>query len=237
MSMAREPSARSALVLGKASLVDAVSERLTALGHAACVRARPLAGADFGLVVLCCDGASDWGLYVAHQRVTGHLLPVFVVGHEAPCAQCDAALLGGADAWLPERPAPLLESLLGRMIHAVSRRASGPWVASCSGVRFEPDGFTVWFGTHRFALRPKEYLLLAYLANRAGSWVSEHGLRTEALGILQKHETPIVRVHLSALRKALGAFAGCLESRRGLGYRFLMSNQAAAPPASSVAGA
>jgi DNA-binding response OmpR family regulator len=224
------------LVLGRQELVSGVSERLTAMGHEPTTRARPLSGAGIDFLVICCDGALAWGSYVAHQRLNGQLLPILVVGHESPCPRCDEALNGGADAWLPESPAPLFDSLLERTIRTLSRRASGPWVTECSGVRFEPGACTVWFGGHAIALRPKEYALLAYLASRAGSWVSEQVLRDEALEIQQKHETPVVRVHLSSLRKALGSFAAYVESRRGLGYRFLMPAAVTEPALDSSAG-
>jgi DNA-binding response OmpR family regulator len=236
MSPTGKTRARNALVLGEAGLVRVVCEQLPATGHAPSVSPVPLSGAGFDLVVLCCDGVLDWGSYVEHQRLSGQLLPILVVGHEGPCSRCDVALNGGADAWIPESPARLFGNMLVRTIRALARRASGPWVAQCSGIRFEPSACVVWFGSERFALRPKEYLLLAYLANRAGSWATEEELREQALGIVQKHETPLVRVHLSALRKSLGAFAACVESRRGFGYRLLAPAPATDPRLGSTTG-
>jgi DNA-binding response OmpR family regulator len=52
-------------------------------------------------------------------------------------------------------------------------------------------------------------------------WLSQETLLTEVFGVRRTYDTALVRVHIHALRKALGAFAQCIESCRGRGYRLV----------------
>lgn len=213
----------SALVVGQGELPDSVCSVLRAAGYWPIVRsARSLTPdaelANEELVVVCCSGSSDQSDEIQQQRLAGNTQPIVIVGHESPCRSCDAALNGGADAWIP---APLLEVLLVRTVSSLVRRASGFWHRPCVGFEFEPDEHAVRCETARVRLRRREYTLMTYLACHAGQWVSERRILEEAFQLQTRFDTPLVRVHIRSLRKALGALGSCIESRRGSGYRFV----------------
>jgi DNA-binding response OmpR family regulator len=215
----RDSGVGQAVVLGAGSATRAVCSLLEILGYVP-TRSRGSSDVAVDLMVICCAARPDFIQDVEQLRARGSVAPILVVGHRSPCSHCDATLRAGADGWVPEMPRSLLRNQLTRSAPALARRAGGTWPVPSSGVSLAPDVFSVYFGTERVSLRPKEYALLAYLVGRTGDWVSETELRVDALGLRQRHETSVVRVHLRALRKALGAFASRVEGRRGYGYRF-----------------
>lgn len=168
--------------------------------------------------MLCCAKCEELPAGVGHLRMTGWTRPIIVVGHEIPCFVCDRVLDQGADAWLPTS---LVGIQLPRLARALERRADGLWEQMRAGLRFDANTNTIHWGDDRLPVRPKEFVVLTYLAARPGEWVTEQRILEEALGVCARHETPLVRVHVRSLRKALGPLGTCIESRRGLGYRFV----------------
>jgi DNA-binding response OmpR family regulator len=88
-------------------------------------------------------------------------------------------------------------------------------------VELNPQHHEVTIGGTPIRLRPKEFSLLAYLIAHQGLWITEQRILEEALGTTSRHQTGLVRVHVSSLRKALLGHASRLESRRGCGYRWV----------------
>lgn len=68
-----------------------------------------------------------------------------------------------------------------------------------------------------------EYRLFAHLVSRPEAWVATAELIRDVLGTHHRPDTPIVRVHVHALRRKLGACSVWLESdpHRTLGYRWV----------------
>ncbi|MGA7800197.1 MAG: winged helix-turn-helix domain-containing protein [Gammaproteobacteria bacterium] len=79
-------------------------------------------------------------------------------------------------------------------------------------------------------LRPKEFLLLALLAEHAGQWVPMTAV-VSALGCDGCFPRKTIVVHLCRVRAALGDQAGAriIQSERRLGYRLDPAALAAAP--------
>lgn len=209
---------RVAVVVGAGARAASVCDSLAAASYQPRLRCRMPASAEGELLVLCCAQGGELADGVTHLRMIGWTRPILVVGHESPCPACDLALDQGADAWLP---ASLVGIQLPRIARALGRRADGIWEQNSAGVRFDPTTNTIQWRDEQRPLRPKEFVLMTYLAARPGRWVSEQCILEEALGVRSGHDTPLVRVHVRSLRKALGPLGMCIESRRGLGYRFV----------------
>ena len=201
----RSELAISATVVGYGKAAARVSNVLRRAGYRCevCDGRGTLRGSD--VVVVCCFSDDAWVGHIEATRQGGDARPIIVVGHKQPCAFCDSALENGADMWIPQTPLTLLELQLSRSVWLLARRVS----------RLRAG--------HEVQLRPKECQLLKYLVSRAGLWTTEQELLEEVLGYGPRHDTTVVRVHLCSLRKAMGRFADCIETRRGLGYRFSAS--------------
>lgn len=124
--------------------------------------------------------------------------------------------------WIPEFPVTLLELQLPRSVWLLARRVSCSRVSKRLEVQSASHQVTI--AGLEVSLRPKESQLLKYLVSRAGLWTTEQELLGEVLGYGPRHDTTVVRVHLCSLRKAMGRFAGCIETKRGSGYRFSASH-------------
>jgi len=74
------------------------------------------------------------------------------------------------------------------------------------------DGVTV-------TLTASEMRIVEYLRSRA-NWVTAAALMEQVFGYASHVDNTLIRVHVSSLRKKLGAQAHLLESRRTLGYRW-----------------
>lgn len=77
----------------------------------------------------------------------------------------------------------------------------------------------VQLGGRRVAMAPREFTLLAYLAQRAGQVVSRTELLAHAWEARFDPGSNLVEVHVSRIRDKLGGDAGCIETVRGQGYR------------------
>jgi len=75
------------------------------------------------------------------------------------------------------------------------------------------DGVTV-------TLTSSEMQIVEYLRSRAHTWVTATSLMQHVFGYGSHVDNTLIRVHVSSLRKKLGARARFLESRRTLGYRW-----------------
>ncbi|MBL8239890.1 MAG: response regulator transcription factor [Bryobacterales bacterium] len=132
-------------------------------------------------------------------------------------------LESGADDYLPKPFAP--DELLAR-IRAVLRRArpGGPAaVLAASGVKLCPATREAWSGGQLIDLTAAEFDILEVLLRNAGKPVSRDQI-TQSL--YQREATPYERsldVHVSNLRKKLGARRHAIRPLRGNGYLFSAS--------------
>ena len=65
-----------------------------------------------------------------------------------------------------------------------------------------------------------ELLIFDYLVRHAECWKTATEVLEDVLGNCHSENTPVVRVHVFRLRRALGSKAWCIESHQGKGYRF-----------------
>lgn len=171
------------------------------------------------LQYLCAKGQHEFVLLISAQR--------------AP--EVGVALLNaGADFWLPSDAEP---QLIASLVHAARRRALS--AGELSGRRapafgeprasrqesldvvLEPARLTIRIRDHSARLRGAEFKICQYLIQHRGRWVADAELRV-VLNPLARSSNSLVRVHMHQIRRALGPYRSCLQSKRLLGYRFVL---------------
>lgn len=136
------------------------------------------------------------------------------------------ALDGGADDYLT-KPFSLMEltsrcrALLRR--GGMSRRAADD-VLSAGGVVLAPSQRRVRVDGAEIKLTLREFDLLEYLMRKPGVVFSREALLQSVWGWDFDGGSRTVDVHVQTLRQKLGDHAGCIETVRGVGYRFADSN-------------
>jgi two-component system, OmpR family, alkaline phosphatase synthesis response regulator PhoP len=128
-------------------------------------------------------------------------------------------LNGGADDYIV-KPFGMME-LISR-VKAVLRRAAPlkPGVLSSGGVRMDTDRHTVWADGAELDLTLKEYDLLRFLMENAGTAFSREKLLDAVWGYDYLGFTRTIDVHIQTLRQKLGSAGAGVQTVRGVGYRF-----------------
>lgn len=151
-------------------------------------------------------------------RRRGNGVPVIVISARAALEERIAGLDGGADDYLVK---PFAMAELISRLHAVTRRharqSSECW--QMGDLTIEPRTHRVWLCGDPVALSPREFRLLAELAREPEGVVSKSVLaqRLEPLG--DPLDAANVEVHLSNLRRKIGAER--IRTVRGVGYQLL----------------
>jgi DNA-binding response OmpR family regulator len=205
-----------AAALSKGLREDGFEVEVAHTGAAALAR---IAHLDADAIVLDLGLPDVDGLTVLDRtRALGVHAPVLVLtARDAVRARIDA-LERGADDYLT-KPYQYAE-LLARL-RALVRRASGPrWAPlTCNGLVLREDTLAVTIRGESVTLSPREHALLAFLLRRKGEVFSRKEILQEVFGYHFEPGTNIVNVHVSNLRKKLGASAVVIETVRSLGYR------------------
>lgn len=99
---------------------------------------------------------------------------------------------------------------------------------TCGPLRIDPAHYEAFLDERALNLTPVEFRILYLLAKRP-DWVYT---RQRIIDRAQGQDVVIaeraVDVHVVALRKKLGEWAGCIQTVRGVGYRFVSEPPAAA---------
>jgi two-component system response regulator CpxR len=195
-------------------------------GDAALARAR--SGA-FDLVVLDVMMPRKSGFDVLRELRAHSLMPVLMLTARDEDVDSIVGLELGADDYLPK---PCNPRVLVARIRAILRRAAGSQAGA------EPEGpqtlvfgdLEMHTGTRRVtrggepvALTSTEYSVLEVLLRAAGHAVSKAGLSERALGRKLTRYDRSLDMHVSSLRKKLGALAGGeerIKTVRGVGYQY-----------------
>jgi DNA-binding response OmpR family regulator len=210
---------RTALIRALRERGHAVSSAATALsGLQQAIEERPdLVVLDLGLPDL--DGAELLRMLRAVSAV-----PVIVATARVDDTAVVQAVDAGADDYVLK---PFSSEQLEARIRAVLRRAAGAAEAaeaplSVGELVVDRRGRQVTYGGRAVELSPKEFDLLAYLAERAGAVVSKRELLSEVWQLPYGGSDKTVDVHLSWLRRKLGetgAEPRLLQTVRGVGVR------------------
>ncbi len=89
-------------------------------------------------------------------------------------------------------------------------------------IEVDPGLRTIRVGDTVAHVTRTELLIFDYLARHAECWKSATEVLEDVLGNCHCQNTPVVRVHVFRLRRALGSMAFCIESHQGKGYRFTL---------------
>jgi DNA-binding response OmpR family regulator len=89
-------------------------------------------------------------------------------------------------------------------------------------VVLDASDFAIEIAGARMRLTKTQFRVLQHLSVKRGQWVTPPELVKQALGTHHEDEAALVRVHIHAIRRALGPLASLIETdrARARGYRF-----------------
>jgi two-component system alkaline phosphatase synthesis response regulator PhoP len=149
-------------------------------------------------------------------------IPILMLTARSEEADIVSGLELGADDYLTKPFSPRV--LLARIKAVLRRRRTGPVSDTTEITR---GALTICLGRHEVLidhqpvqLTPTEFGILHVLARRPG-WVFT---RNQIIDAVQGDDTSVttrsVDVHIVSLRRKLGPHGACIETIRGVGYRF-----------------
>ena len=169
------------------------------------------------LVVLDVMLPGTWGLDMLRDLRAWSDVPVMVLSARNETADKVRALQLGADDYMtkPFWPEELVERVRARLRRPVMARGE---VIEVAGRTVDRGARTVRVGEERLELTRVEFDLLCALAERAGEAVTRRVLVERCLDPDRDGTERTLDVHVSRLRKKLGALA-VVETVWGIGYR------------------
>ena len=201
----------------------AVRDQIAADGHSVDWMQRldmardALTGTGFDLILLDLMLPDGKGLtFLKALRGRGDVSPVIILTALDQVSDRIAGLNAGADDYLV-KPFDLAE--LSARIGSVARRYSGNPNPLISLGALEVDLSARQIRKHgqTIAMTAREWVLLEAFLQRPGQPLSKRQLEERLYSFDDEIESNTVEVHVSRIRKKLGA--GVIETERGLGYR------------------
>lgn len=201
----------------------AVRDQIAADGHSVDWMLRldtardALTGTGFDLILLDLMLPDGKGLtFLKALRGRGDVSPVIILTALDQVSDRIAGLNAGADDYLV-KPFDLAE--LSARIGSVARRYSGNPNPLISLGSLEVDLSARQIRKHgqTIAMTAREWVLLEAFLQRPGQLLSKRQLEERLYSFDDEIESNTVEVHVSRIRKKLGA--GVIETERGMGYR------------------
>lgn len=175
------------------------------------------AGAAFDLILLDLMLPDGRGIqFLRKLRARGDVTPVIILTAMDQVTDRIEGLNAGADDYLV-KPFDLTE--LSARIGSVARRYTGnpnP-IVSHGSLDIDLAARTIHRDGRTVALTAREWALFEALLARPGQLLSKAQLEEKLYTFDTEIESNTIEVHVSRLRKKLGA--GVIETERGLGYR------------------
>lgn len=183
-----------------------------------------LAANHFDIVLLDLGLPDVDGLEVCEQVRQWSSIPIIVISVREDERDKIAALDLGADDYVTKPFS--IDELLARMRAALRRMAPGAEqpVVTLGSLTVDLARRRVKRDDHEIHLTPTEYDLLRVLAVHAGRVLTHRQLLREARGPAYEEETPLLRVHMAAIRQKLAlppGEPGYIATEPGVGYRLL----------------
>jgi two-component system phosphate regulon response regulator PhoB len=148
-------------------------------------------------------------------------VPILVVSERGDEIDRVVAFELGADDFVAK---PFSARELALRVQAVLRRrraaASPAGTLELGPLRLDRAAHRVWIDGRELRLTPLEFKLLATLAERRDRVQSRAALLADVWELTGAVTTRTVDTHVKRLRRRLGPLAICIETVRGVGYRF-----------------
>ncbi len=149
-------------------------------------------------------------------RASGQIMPVLIITARSEVADRVTGLDAGADDYLVK---PFSMPELSARVRALLRRSFGraDTTLHAGELELNPQTREVRLGGKSLALSQRELALLEHLMQRPGAIVSKTSLEGSIYAWGEEVESNTIEVHISNLRKKLGADR--IITIRGVGYR------------------
>ncbi len=92
-------------------------------------------------------------------------------------------------------------------------------------LHIDSANYKAYIGDHELKLTLKEFELLSLLMTNRSSVLTRDTILNRVWGYEYFGETRTVDVHITNLRKKIGEYGDCIETVRGVGYRFNIKNE------------
>jgi len=174
---------------------------------------KPPAAAIIDLVLPDRDGVE-----VTRELRTWTQIPIIVLSAVGEEDEKVRALAAGADDYVTKPFGP--RELVARLQAALRRAAPGVSepVIEADGLRVDLAAHTVTVDDAGVHLTPIEFNLLASLATHRGRLLTHRTLLVDVWGPEYANDVQVLRVHMSNLRRKIGA--RFIHTDPGVGYRF-----------------
>lgn len=201
-----------------ASSDDAYKELIRSLQAAACELVTEPEGSIDAVVAL---GDVEGSLQLAvHLREAGYRGVIVSVCPESPESEVHALRTAGVNGIVTAEE-EATDAVLRHVRNTLGETPS-------TDLEFSLDENTrrIRIGVLQAVLTEAQFKLLACLIERPGTWFKARDLVLQAFGTHHDADSPLVRVHMNAIRKVLGIARWCLQSERTFGYQFLTNPDA-----------
>ena len=118
---------------------------------------------------------------------------------------------------------PFSLPVLNAKIKAILNRSGRETILKYGPITINQDSHCIYVNDCEIHIAPKEYELFCFLAENSGRLYSREALIIRIWGYEFEGSDRAVDDHIRKLRKALGKHADCIQTVRGSGYRFVMS--------------